>query len=242
MNVLLLNAGSSSPSCCCLSSCLPSTLFPRLSGGDLCSPHAYYSGVASRPTHDNGNDPACDRAPSFSHLAQLTCLLLHNRRHVNFLNDCIIVGRLQSSDRFELASQVDEMSDISLQNPEPTPARSRSFSASARRPILIFICIAWCSTALPEPRRRGGLPRGGGSHSGRAGSSTRQDHHAYHAHIDAPGGSHRRTRGELPRRNGYQWRLRSLQAASCTYRIALGPRAGQKVLSLQSLPSRTMPS
>ena len=25
-------------------------------------------------------------------------------------------------------------------------------------------------------------------------------------HIDAPGGSHRRTRGELPRRNGYQWR------------------------------------
>jgi hypothetical protein len=28
-----------------------------------------------------------------------------------------------------------------------------------------------------------------------------------------------------------------LQAASCTYRIALGPRAGQKVLSLQSLPS-----
>jgi hypothetical protein len=30
---------------------------------------------------------------------------------------------------------------------------------------------------------------------------------------------------------------RSLQAASCTYRIALGPRAGQKVLSLQSLPS-----
>src|SRR5215813_670031 len=30
--------------------------------------------------------------------------------------------------------------------------------------------------------------------------------------------------------------LRSLQAASCTYRIALGPRAGQKVLSLRSLP------
>jgi hypothetical protein len=36
--------------------------------------------------------------------------------------------------------------------------------------------------------------------------------------------------------------LRSLQAASCTSRFALGPRAGQKVLSLQSLPSRTMPS
>ena len=31
--------------------------------------------------------------------------------------------------------------------------------------------------------------------------------------------------------------LRSLQAASYTYRIALGPRAKQKVLSLQSLPS-----
>jgi hypothetical protein len=30
---------------------------------------------------------------------------------------------------------------------------------------------------------------------------------------------------------------RSLQAASCTYRIALGPWAGQKVLSLQSLLS-----
>ena len=29
--------------------------------------------------------------------------------------------------------------------------------------------------------------------------------------------------------------LRSPQAASCTYRVALGPRAGQKVLSLQSL-------
>ena len=33
-----------------------------------------------------------------------------------------------------------------------------------------------------------------------------------------------------------------LQAASCTYRIALGPRAGQKVLSLQSLPSPDKPS
>ena len=31
--------------------------------------------------------------------------------------------------------------------------------------------------------------------------------------------------------------LTPLQAAWCTYRIALGPRAGQKVLSLQSLPS-----
>jgi Putative transposase len=32
--------------------------------------------------------------------------------------------------------------------------------------------------------------------------------------------------------------LRPLQAASCTYRIALGPRAGQKVLSVQTVPSR----
>ena len=31
--------------------------------------------------------------------------------------------------------------------------------------------------------------------------------------------------------------LLPLQAASCTYRIALGPRAGQKVLSLQSVAS-----
>ncbi len=32
--------------------------------------------------------------------------------------------------------------------------------------------------------------------------------------------------------------LRPLQAASCTYRIALGPRAGQKVLSLRTVPGR----
>ena len=36
--------------------------------------------------------------------------------------------------------------------------------------------------------------------------------------------------------------LRALQAASCNYRIALGPRAGQKALSLQSLPSAARPS
>ncbi|RPI42281.1 MAG: hypothetical protein EHM59_18210 [Betaproteobacteria bacterium] len=32
--------------------------------------------------------------------------------------------------------------------------------------------------------------------------------------------------------------LVSLQAASCTYRIALGPRAGQRMLSLQVVASR----
>jgi hypothetical protein len=32
--------------------------------------------------------------------------------------------------------------------------------------------------------------------------------------------------------------LTPLPAAACTYRIALGPRAGQKVLSLQTVPSR----
>jgi hypothetical protein len=32
--------------------------------------------------------------------------------------------------------------------------------------------------------------------------------------------------------------LASLQAASCTYRIALGPRAGQKVLSLRTVAGR----
>jgi hypothetical protein len=31
--------------------------------------------------------------------------------------------------------------------------------------------------------------------------------------------------------------LGSLQAAACTYRIALGPRAGHKVLSLQTVPT-----
>ena len=32
--------------------------------------------------------------------------------------------------------------------------------------------------------------------------------------------------------------LAPLQSAACTYRIALGPRAGQKVLSLQTVPSQ----
>ena len=36
--------------------------------------------------------------------------------------------------------------------------------------------------------------------------------------------------------------LRALQATSCTYRIALGPRAGQKVLGVRSLPSAARPS
>jgi hypothetical protein len=33
--------------------------------------------------------------------------------------------------------------------------------------------------------------------------------------------------------------LGPLRAVACTYRIALGPRAGQKVLTLQTLPSET---
>jgi hypothetical protein len=36
--------------------------------------------------------------------------------------------------------------------------------------------------------------------------------------------------------------LTPLQAAACTYRIALGPRAGQQVLSLQTVPSRAADS
>ena len=32
--------------------------------------------------------------------------------------------------------------------------------------------------------------------------------------------------------------LASLQAASCTYRIAFGPRAGQQVLSLRTVAGR----
>jgi hypothetical protein len=35
--------------------------------------------------------------------------------------------------------------------------------------------------------------------------------------------------------------LAPLQAAACTYRIALGPRAGQKVLSLQTVPTQEAP-
>ena len=36
--------------------------------------------------------------------------------------------------------------------------------------------------------------------------------------------------------------LTPLQAAACTYRIAFGPRAGQKVLTLQNVPNRMTPS
>ena len=36
--------------------------------------------------------------------------------------------------------------------------------------------------------------------------------------------------------------LTPLQAAACTYRIALGPRAGQKVLSLQTQPGQAAQS
>ena len=35
--------------------------------------------------------------------------------------------------------------------------------------------------------------------------------------------------------------LGPLRAAACTYRIALGPRAGQKVLSLQLFLQRSLP-
>ncbi|MGH8610682.1 MAG: hypothetical protein ACREYF_01195 [Gammaproteobacteria bacterium] len=35
--------------------------------------------------------------------------------------------------------------------------------------------------------------------------------------------------------------LAPLQAAACTYRIAFGPRAGQKVLTLQTVPNRVTP-
>jgi hypothetical protein len=53
-------------------------------------------------------------------------------------------------------------------------------------------------------------------------------------------------RGHLVEEQGMTWlaetdtenSLASLQAASCTYRIALGPRAGQKVLSLRTVAGR----
>ena len=43
--------------------------------------------------------------------------------------------------------------------------------------------------------------------------------------------------GSQPHRHRSGSRARALQAAACTYRIALGPRAGQKVLSLQTVPT-----
>src|SRR5262245_2264221 len=66
--------------------------------------------------------------------------------------------------------------------------------------------------------------------SGRAGSCTRQDHHAYHAHIDPPGGSHRRTRGELPRRNGYQADGR-VRRRHRPRRVACGSGSAEKTCS-----------
>ena len=69
-----------------------------------------------------------------------------------------------------------------------------------------------------------------------------QNHHAHHAVIDAHGGSHRRAGRSYLAEAETRWRARALQAASCTYRIALGPRAGQKVLSLQSRAERSRPS
>ena len=47
-----------------------------------------------------------------------------------------------------------------------------------------------------------------------------------------------RTHAEAPR---IDRALGSLRAAACTYRIALGPRAGQKVVSLQTVPSQAEP-
>ncbi|MGH8647143.1 MAG: transposase, partial [Gammaproteobacteria bacterium] len=40
---------------------------------------------------------------------------------------------------------------------------------------------------------------------------------------------------------GSETALGPLQQAACTYRIALGPRAGQKVLSLQTVPTQAPP-
>ena len=47
------------------------------------------------------------------------------------------------------------------------------------------------------------------------------EHQAHNAVIDAPGGSHRRTRWELPRRNGHRWRAhisasRLVHLSDCT--------------------------
>jgi hypothetical protein len=44
-----------------------------------------------------------------------------------------------------------------------------------------------------------------------------------------------------PAATGPDLALAPLRAAACTYRIALGPRAGQKVLSLQTVPTREPP-
>jgi len=42
--------------------------------------------------------------------------------------------------------------------------------------------------------------------------------------------------------SGPETALTPLQQAACTYRVALGPRAGQKVLSLQALPTEPPPT
>ena len=90
---------------------------------------------------------------------------------------------------------------------KPTPARSPSSSASARPPILnIHLhCLVLDGVYLNRDgaavfhEARISLDR-------RAGGCAHPDHQAHNAVIDAPGGSHRRTIADLPRRNGHRWR------------------------------------
>src|SRR5262245_21150908 len=51
---------------------------------------------------------------------------------------------------------------------EPPPARSHSSSASDPRQFEYSSALPGARRRLLKPRRHGGLPRGGGSHAGRA--------------------------------------------------------------------------
>ena len=69
-----------------------------------------------------------------------------------------------------------------------------------------------------------------------------QNHQAHHAVIDAPGGSHRRIRGELLRRNGQRWGAEVSASRLVHLSDCARSTSWAKVLSLQSLPSQARPS
>ncbi len=78
-------------------------------------------------------------------------------------------------------------------------------------------------------------------HDRKTAELTQSDHTAPHALTDPPRLSRRRAGNTDLADPDPDSALTPLQAAACTYRIAFGLRAGQKVLTLQSVPNRMTP-
>ena len=141
-----------------------------------------------------------------------------------------------------------------------SPHRRRHPDTAFRHqpPISTSICIASSSMASTAPPRapRPSTPCPPRPRSSSKPYSTR--HHEAPHEPDAQGrAALRRYRMRFLTRKGFlieeqgmsyladtdpDRALGSLQAAACTYRIALGPRAGHKVLSLQTVPTREPPA